>query len=51
VWAVLSYVRHQTTLPVGFLPGMVIAGMVVFTVTQSIAILVQYKRSANDDAL
>jgi hypothetical protein len=51
VWAVLSYVRHQTTLPVGFLPGLVFAGMIIFTVTQSIAILVQFKRSGSDDAL
>ena len=51
VWAYLSYVRHQATLPVGFLPLLVFAGMIVWQVTQSIAILVQYKRSAGDDTL
>ena len=51
VWAYLSYVRHQATGPVSFLPFLVMLGVVVFWVTQSIAILVQYKRSAGDDTL
>jgi hypothetical protein len=51
VWAYLSYVRHQATIPVGFLPFLVMLVFIVFWVTQSIAILVQYKRSAADDAL
>lgn len=51
VWAYLSYVRHQATVPVGFLPFLVMFGFVVYMVTQSIAILVQYKRSAGDDTL
>jgi hypothetical protein len=51
VWAYLSYVRHQATIPVGFLPFLVFAGMIVWQVTQSIAILVQYRRSASDDTL
>jgi hypothetical protein len=51
VWAYLSYVRHQATVPVDFLPFLVGLGGVVFWVTQSIAILVQYKRSAGDDTL
>jgi hypothetical protein len=51
VWAYLSYVRHQATVPVGFLPFLVMLGFVVYMVTQSIAILVQYKRSASDDTL
>ncbi len=51
VWAYLSYVRHQTTVPIGFLPFLVMFGMIVFWVTQSIAILVQYKRSCGDDTL
>ena len=51
VWAYLSYVRHQATVPVGFLPFLVMLGFIVFAVTQSIAILVQYKRSACDDTL
>ena len=29
VWAYLSYVRHQATLPIGFLPLLVFAGMIV----------------------
>jgi hypothetical protein len=49
VWAVLTYVRHQATLPVGFLPFLVIAGLVVQTVFQSFAILAEYKRSCGDD--
>jgi uncharacterized membrane protein len=48
VWAVLTYVRHQTTLPVGFLPFLVIAGLAVNTVFQSLAILAEYQRSCND---
>jgi hypothetical protein len=51
VWAYLSYVRHQATIPVGFLPFQLFAGMIVWQVTQSIAILVQYKRSGSDDTL
>jgi hypothetical protein len=51
VWAYLSYVRHQATIPVGFLPFLVMLVSIVFWVTQSIAILVQYRRSAGDDTL
>jgi len=51
LWADLSYLRHQDTVPIWFLPSLVAAGAVVFYITQSIAILVQYKRSAADDAL
>ena len=51
VWAYLSYVRHQATLPIGFLPLLVFVGMIVWQVTQSIAILVQYRRSVGDDTL
>ena len=51
VWAVLTYVHHRTTVPVSFLPLLVFTGLMVYTVTQSIAILVQYKRSGSDDAL
>jgi drug/metabolite transporter (DMT)-like permease len=51
VWAIFSYVRHQTTVPVGFFPFLVWVGFIVFSVTQSVATLVQYRRSANDDAL
>ena len=51
VWAVLSYGYHRTTIPVGFLPFLVFLAGAVVWVTQSIAILVQYKRSAADDAL
>jgi hypothetical protein len=38
-------------VPVDFLPFLVGLGGVVFWVTQSIAILVQYRRSASDDTL
>ena len=51
VWAYFSYIFHQTTVPVGFFPLLVMLGWIVFMVTQSIAILVQYKRSAGDDTL
>ena len=51
VWAVWSYGYHRTTIPVGFLPFLVFLAGAVVWVTQSIAILVQYKRSAADDAL
>jgi len=51
VWAVFSYIRHQTTVPVGFFPFLVWVGFIVFSVTQSVAILVQYERSASNDAL
>jgi hypothetical protein len=51
VWAYFSYILHQTTVPVGFFPLLVMLGWIVFMVAQSIAILVQYKRSANDDTL
>lgn len=47
-WAVLSYGWRQTTLPVGFLPFLVLAGAIVLIVTQSVAILLQYRRSGND---
>lgn len=48
VWAVLRYVRHQTTLPVDFLPFLILACWIVWIVTHSIAILMQYKRSGSD---
>jgi len=51
VWAYLSYVRHQATIPVGFLPFLVMLVFIVFWVNQSIAILVQYRRSVSDDTL
>ena len=51
VWAYLSYIRHQATVPIGFLPFLVAFGGVVFYVTQSLAILVQDRRSAADDTL
>jgi uncharacterized membrane protein len=50
VWAVYN-IRHHTTVPVDVLPLLVLAGWIVYTVTQSIAILVQYKRSASNDSL
>jgi hypothetical protein len=51
IWAYFSYILHQTTVPVGFFPFLIMLGVVVFYVAQSIAILVQYKRSASDDTL
>jgi hypothetical protein len=51
VWAILSYGYHQTKVPVGFLPFLVMLGFIVFMVSQSIAILVQYKRSLCDGVL
>jgi hypothetical protein len=51
VWAVVSYGYHRTTIPVGFLPFLVFLDGAVVWVTQSIAILVQYKRSAADVSL
>jgi hypothetical protein len=51
VWAYFSYILHQTRGLVGFLPFLVMLGFIVFMVTLSIAILVQYKRSAGDDTL
>ena len=51
VWAVLSFGYHQTNVPVGFLPFLFVLGYIVYMATQSIAILVQYKRSASDDTL
>jgi hypothetical protein len=50
-WAYLSYVRHQDVVPVTLLPILVFAGGIIYVVTQAIAILIQYKRSAADDAL
>jgi hypothetical protein len=50
-WAVLTYVLHQTSLPVGVLPFLVVAGLVVNTVFQSLAILAEYQRSCNDGTL
>jgi hypothetical protein len=50
VWAVLSFGYHQTKAPVDFLPFLVMLGWIVFMVSQSIAILVQYKRSLCDEA-
>jgi hypothetical protein len=50
VWAYLSYVRHRATVPIGSLPLLVAAGGIVSWVTQSITILMQYRRSAADDA-
>jgi hypothetical protein len=51
VWATFFYIRHQADVPVVFLPALVWGGFIVYTITQSIAILVQYRRSASDDAL
>jgi hypothetical protein len=51
VWGVCFYIRHQAMVPVALLPALVWGGFIAYTVTQSVAILVQYKRSAADDAL
>lgn len=51
IWAVLLYIRHQDVVPVTLLPSLVFAGWIVFTVTQAIATLVQYKRSVPDDVV
>jgi len=51
VWAVLSFGYQQTSVSVGFLPFLFVLGYIVFMVALSIAILVQYKRSAGDDTL
>jgi len=51
VWAVCFYILHRPEVPVVLLPALVWGGFVVYNVTQAIAILVQYKRSAADDTL
>ena len=51
VWAAFVYIRHRDVVPMTLLPILFFAGMIVYTVTQAIATLVQYKRSAADDAL
>jgi hypothetical protein len=51
IWAGLLYIRHQNVVPVTLLPGLVFAGWILYTVTQAIATLVQYKRSAADGTL
>jgi hypothetical protein len=48
-WAVLRYVQHRETITVEVLPLLVFGGFTVFTVTQSVAILVQYGRSRRDE--
>ncbi len=50
-WTTLRYVYDQATIPVDVLPALIFLGMIVFTLTQSVAILVQYKRSATDDPI
>ena len=47
-WAVLRYVKHQGMVSVEVLPGVVMAGMAIFMVTNSIAILAQYGQGRGD---
>jgi hypothetical protein len=46
-WGYLRYVRGQLTVPVELLPGLVFLGFVVFEVTYSVSILVQYRRDGH----
>lgn len=48
IWAVLSYVRHQSVVPVVLLPILAFAGGIVFQVTRAISTLVQYRRGGDD---
>jgi hypothetical protein len=48
-WAVIRYWYHRETIAVEVLPLLVFAGMAVFTVAQSIGILVQYGRGGRDE--
>jgi hypothetical protein len=44
-WGVLRYCKYQDTVSVDVLPLLVGGGMIVFMVSQSVAILIQYGRS------
>jgi hypothetical protein len=48
-WALLRYGAGRETIPVDALPLLVLGGFVVFVISQSIAILAQYGRSAHRD--
>jgi len=43
-WAVVRYHYDRSVVPVDVLPVLVMGGMIVFYVTQSIAVLIQYRR-------
>jgi hypothetical protein len=42
-WAVVRYHYDRSVVPVDLLPVLVMGGMVVYGVTQSIAVLIQYR--------
>jgi hypothetical protein len=48
-WALLRYVAGRETIPVDVLPILVVAGFLVFLLTQSLAVLAHYGWSARDD--
>jgi hypothetical protein len=44
-WSVLRYYKYQNTVSVDVLPLLVGGGMIVFMVSHSVAVLIQYGRS------
>jgi len=49
-WAALRFWRNQNTVSVDVLPLLVGGGMVVFTLSHSVAILIQYGRSEGHES-
>ena len=43
-WAVVRYHYDRNVVPVDILPALVMGGLIVYEVTQSIAVLIQYRR-------
>ncbi len=49
IWALRRYYWREATISIDALPLLVIGGLIVFVVTHSIAVLVQYGRSHGDE--
>jgi hypothetical protein len=49
-WGVLRYLWHQETVSIDVLPIFVLGGWLALMLTQSIATLIQYGRSRNNEA-
>lgn len=45
-WAVVRYRYDRSVVPVDVLPALVLGGMIVYQVTQSIAVVIQHRRSS-----
>jgi hypothetical protein len=47
-WGVLRYEKREYTVPVDVLPIMVFGGLIIYSVSHSVAVLVQYGRTSRE---